>query len=370
MLGRAAIFQGPKKGYEIRELEVPDPEPEAILIKISMAGVCGSDLHFWRGDSPVFGRMGGQVGGHEMTGRVAKLGAGITTDSLGQPLKEGDRVAYAYFRPCGRCYPCNQGQAAACPNKARTITPADVFPRFTGAFAEYYYLRPGQWVFKVPDDLSDEVVAPVNCALSQVLYGLRRAGVRMGDTVVVQGAGGLGLNACAVAKEMGADRVIAIDGVPARLELARQFGADETVDIRELPTSQECVKRVLDLTRGRGADVVGEFVGVPAVVSEGIQMVRPGGTYLEIGNISFGQTTPIDPSALVWGSKTVVGVVMYDAWVIPAALEFLQRTRSKYPFERTVSHRYALDDINEAFSQSEWNREGAETATTRAVITP
>ncbi len=370
MLGKAAIFQGPGKGYEIREMEAPDPEPGAILIKVAMAGVCGSDLHFWRGDSPLFGRMGGQVGGHEMTGRVAKLGASVTTDSLGRPLHEGDRVAYAYFRPCGRCYVCSQGPAAACPNKARGITPADVFPHFTGAFAEYYYLRPGQWIFTVPDDLSDEVVVPVNCALSQVMYGLRRAGVKMGDIVVVQGAGGLGLNACAVAKEMGAEQVIAIDGVPARLALAKQFGADETIDLRELVEPRERVARVMALTGGRGADVVGEFVGIPAVVNEGIQMVRPGGTYLEIGNISFGQTAPIDPSAFVWGSKTLVGVVMYDAWVIPAALEFLQRTRGRYPFDRTVSHRYALEEINQAFTESEWHGESTETATTRAVITP
>lgn len=156
---------------------------------------------------------------------------------------------------------------------------------------------------------------PVNCALSQVIYGLRTAGVKMGDTVVVQGAGGLGLNACAVAKERGADRVIVTDGLAARLELARQFGADEVIDIREAQLPQERVARVMALTQGRGADVVGEFLGVPGVVGEGIQMVRPGGTYLEIGNSSFGQTTPIDPSALVWGSTTVTGVVMYDAWV-------------------------------------------------------
>src|SRR6266508_6570910 len=156
MLGRAAVFQGPGKGYEIRELEVPNPEPGAILIKVAMAGVCGSDLHFWRGDSPVFGALANQIGGHEMTGRVAKLGAGVTTDSLGRPLKEGDRVVYAYFKPCNRCYVCNQGQQAACPNKTRTITRVDVFPHFTGAYAEYYYLRPDQWVFKVPDELTDE----------------------------------------------------------------------------------------------------------------------------------------------------------------------------------------------------------------------
>lgn len=95
-----------------------------------------------------------------------------------------------------------------------------------------------------------------------------------------------------------------------------------------------------------------------------------GGAYLEIGNISFGQVAPIDPSAFVWDSKLLVGVVMYDAWVIPQAFSFLQRTRGRYPFDRTVPHRYSLENINQAFSESEWHAEGAQTATARAVIVP
>jgi threonine dehydrogenase-like Zn-dependent dehydrogenase len=193
----------------------------------------------------------------------------------------------------------------------------------------------------------------------------------MGDTLVVQGAGGLGINACAVAKEMGAGRVIVIDGLPGRLELAKQFGADETIDLSELKEPAERVQRVMELTGGRGADVVGEFVGLPAVVPEGIQMARSGGTYLEIGNISFGQTVPIDPSALVTGSKRIVGMLMYDPWVIPEALNFLVRTKDKYPHEEVVTHdKYKLADVNKAFEEAEWQREDGATKVRRAVIVP
>jgi threonine dehydrogenase-like Zn-dependent dehydrogenase len=366
--GKAAVFLGTGKGYEIQEYEIPEPEPGAIVVKVSMGGICGSDLHIWRGDSPLFAAMAGNVAGHEMTGRVHSLGAGITTDSLGRPLKEGDRVAYSYFYPCNRCYQCNKGEFATCPNKLLTMGPGK--SRFSGAYGEYYYLKPGGWVFKVPDDVSDEMATPVNCALSQVTYGLQKAGMKYGDTVVVQGAGGLGLNAIAVAKEMGADAVIAIDGLPGRLELAKRFGADAVIDINESPSPMDRIAKVKQLTQNRGGDIVVEVVGVPEVVPEGLQMLREGGTYLEIGNISFGRTASIDPSQLVWGSKRIQGVIMYDPWVIPEALDFLVRTREKYPHGDVVSHKFKLADINDAFENSEWAREGSTTKVNRAVIVP
>jgi threonine dehydrogenase-like Zn-dependent dehydrogenase len=132
---------------------------------------------------------------------------------------------------------------------------------FSGAYGEYYYLKPGGWIFKVPDEITDEMATPVNCALSQVTYGLQKAGLRYGDTVVVQGAGGLGLNAIAVAKEMGADAVIAIDGVPSRLALAKKFGADEVIDMNENPGPMDRIAKVKGMTGGRGGDVVVEVVG-------------------------------------------------------------------------------------------------------------
>ena len=126
---------------------LPALEPGAILVRVSLANICGSDLHFWRGDAPLTLPPDGWIFGHEMTGRVAALGPGVKTDSLGQPLREGDRVAYCYFYPCGRCYVCLHGQRAACPTKIGRATEPGEFPRQVGAFAEYYYVRPGGAIF-------------------------------------------------------------------------------------------------------------------------------------------------------------------------------------------------------------------------------
>lgn len=369
---RAAVFVAPHQPMELREYAVPDPEPGAILVKIRLTNICGSDLHQWRGDggSPI--PPGGRVLGHEMVGTVAALGQGVTTDSLGQPLKEGDRITYAYFYPCHRCPACLRGQLAVCLNKLRHYTAADAWPHFGGGYADYYYLHPGHYVFKVPDELPDAVVAPVNCALSQVTYGLRQVDLKLGETVLIQGAGGLGINAVAVAKTMGASQVIVIDGVPERLELARAFGADQTINLQEVLEERARVSLVRRWTGGHGVDVAAELVGIPAVLGEGLKMLSAGGRYLVIGTISRGQTFPFEPSAMVGASRSLVGVVTYDPITIPRALNFLAQNRDRYPFERLVSHRFPLAQIEEAFAAAEWSgRTGDEAPrVTRAAIAP
>jgi threonine dehydrogenase-like Zn-dependent dehydrogenase len=352
MKGKAAIFTDVGKPLELREYPLPDVEPDAMLVKISTANICGSDLHFLRGQGPGIPRGIPQILGHEMTGRVARLGSRVKTDSLGQPLHEGDRVVYAYFRGCGTCWMCLEGRPG-CPHRyAHWIgVSSDTPPHFNGAYAEYYYLRPGQWVFKVPDDLPDNLVSPVNCALAEVIYGLHRTGIVLGDSVVIQGAGGLGLYATAVAREMGAGQIIVLDKIGERLELAKAFGADHVINVEELAWPQR-LEAVKDLTSGRGADVVAEFVGSPAVLQEGVELLRYGGRYLWIGNINLGLTGDIDPGQVVRGSRTIIGLVVYEAWVIPRALQFLRRTRAKYPYERIISHTFPLERINEAFEQA------------------
>src|SRR5207247_1182616 len=284
-VGRAAVFFGPGKPFEIREVPLPEIEPDAVLIKVSLANVCGSDLHFWRGDAPLRLPEDGWIFGHEMTGRVAKLGRNVKTDSLGRPLREGDRVAYTYFYPCGRCYVCLNKQPAA------------------------------------------------------------------------------------VAKDMGASTVIVVDQLPGRLELARAFGADHVINVKEVAERKERVTLVRKWTGGMGADVACDFVGFPQVIPEGIEMLRPGGAYLEIGTISRGAKVELEPATLVWGAKKIVGVIMYDAAVIPRALDFLVRNRTRFPFDRLISHKYPLEQINQAFSESEWhNRET--TKISRAALVP
>jgi len=353
--GRAAIYKGLGQSMEIREYPVPEPEPGAILVKVTMANICGSDLHQWRGDIDLAasGFRLPAIIGHEMTGRVARLGDGVSTDSAGEPLAAGDRVVYRYFTPCGRCPVCLKGEDAACSANSRVIHPVDRPPHFTGAYADYYYLRPNQTVFKVPDELTDEMVAPANCALSQVIYGFEKVRLGFGETVVIQGAGGLGINATAVAKEMGAHKVIVIDGIEDRLALARAFGADELLHMKDYKTPEDRVKRVRELTGRRGADVVVEVVGLPEAVAEGLAMLARGGRYLEIGNISLGKTFQMDPAMLVYTSKTIVAVITYGRDTLKKALDFLTRTRHKYPFDKILSRTYPLEEINQAFQDQD-----------------
>ena len=347
MKGKAAIAGQPRGPFEFREYTIPEVAPDDILVKVRMANICGSDLHGWEGSFP--GAMGspGTIPGHEMSGEVYEPGHNVRTDSQGNPLKAGDRIAYSYFRPCNVCIACLHGDAA-CPYRYldRDASP-DEYPHFNGAYAQYYYMRPGHWIFKVPDDVSDELVSPVNCALSEVLYGLHKVGVTLGDTVAIQGVGGLGLYAIAVAREMGAGQVIALDRVKSRLQLAQEFGADKTLNVDET-SSEERVARIREWTGGHGVDVVAELTGVPAVIQEGLDMMRPGGRYLWVGNIT---PTPAEliPPTVVRASRTIFGVVVYEKWVIPRALDLLVRTQHRYPYHKIVSHTFPLEEINEAF---------------------
>src|SRR5437899_11634335 len=140
-------------------------------------------------------------------------------------------------------------------------TSCEVWPHFKGTFGDHFYLYPNHIVLKVPDELSDEIVAGVNCAMAQVTCGWDLANVQVGETVVIQGAGGLGLYAIAVARERGAGRIIVIDGVPERLEVASMFGADEFVNLKDFPEPSGRIARIRELTDGWGADVVLELAG-------------------------------------------------------------------------------------------------------------
>ena len=354
MNGRAMVTVATGAPMELREYPVREPRADEILVRVTIAGICGSDLHMWRGEVPWFQPHPG-IQGHEMAGVVAALGAARTTDSLGRPLAVGDRVTYTYYIPCGECPACIHG-VAGCPNRYRhrnTIT-ADDDPHFLGAFADHHYVKSGQWIFKVPDELPDTLVAPVNCALAQVVYGLHRIGVWLGDTVVVQGAGGLGLHAVAVARDMGASRVVAIDAVPERLALAREFGADLTIDLREHPTAAARVRLVREFTHGMGADVCVEVAGVPHVVQEGLEMLRVGGRYLWMGNIVPGAAASIIPHDATRQPKLIQGVLTYERWAIPRALDWLTRAQHRYPLHKLVSQTFPLEQINEAFAQAEW----------------
>jgi threonine dehydrogenase-like Zn-dependent dehydrogenase len=350
MKGTVAVYRGAGQPMELREYPLPDVGPDDILVRVRAANICGSDLHIWHGRGP--GLPAGTVSGHEMVGQVFRLGKNVTSDSLGQPLREGDRIVYAYFVPCGACPACLDG-LPGCPNRYRYwMGQADEAPHFRGAYGDYYYLRRGQTVCRVPDALTDNEVSPVNCALCQALYGLDTIGVRLGDTVLIQGAGGLGLYAAALARDLGAAQVIVLDKRKDRLALAREFGATHAIDIDAVGDTDRR-EMVRSLTRGHGADVVAEFVGVPSAVEEGTKLLRQGGRYLWIGNITPGLPSALEPGTVVRGAQAIRGVVVWEPWVLPRAIDWLLRRRTAYPFGKIVSDVFPFTDINRAFQHAQ-----------------
>ena len=355
-MGQVAVFTGVRRPFELREFPVPTPEPGAILVKVNMANVCGSDLHIWRGDYDV---SRGQSEpfclsiGHEMAGEIAQLGEGVTHDSAGQPLQVGDRIVYQSFCPCGRCRSCQRRTTPRCADALRFRSPPDQYPHSNAAYGQYYYLNQGQAVFKIPENVPDDLAGPANCALAQVIAAYQSGNVGLGDHVVIQGAGGLGINGVAVARELGVRQIIVIDGIESRLELAREFGADETLLLAEYPEPDARVKRVKELTDGWGADAVLEVSGLAAVVPEGLAMLCQGGTYLEVGNINQGRRVGLDPSILVHGGKSMLGIMWYEPNCLHQALELLSTKGDVYPFDRILSHHYAMRDIDQAFADQD-----------------
>ncbi|MBE3559808.1 MAG: zinc-binding dehydrogenase, partial [Ktedonobacteraceae bacterium] len=298
-------------------------------------------------------------------GAVAALGPGVTTDSLGQPLHSGDRVVFPYFRSCGHCEACLAGETVGCSNRFMAMLGnCEEPPHFVGGFAQFFYLPPHSTLLRVPDLLPDELTAGINCALSQVIYGFERVGLKAGERVVLQGAGGLGLYATVVAREQGAGQVVVIDSVPERLHLAERFGADSVIDMRQYPTPAERVRAVRKLSGG-GAHVVVDLTGNPAAMDEGIKMTRTLGRYLEIGNILTGQPVELDPSRLVFGNRTLLGVSLYEPRSLKKALDFLARTIDRYPYKEAFgAAAYPLSQINRALVDT------AERRVARAAIRP
>lgn len=342
--GKIAYMSSPGK-LTYKEFEVPAPEPGGLLLKITQTNVCGSELHIWKGS------MQCTTLGHEFVGVVEEFGEGVTTDCAGRPLKKGDRVVATYFEMCGKCFHCAKGEFEKCENTYRHMWQPPEENPFNGSFAEYYNVHPTQYFYKVPDNIPDCVAAGLNCAFSQVYFGLETAGVGMGQTIVVQGAGGLGIYACAIAKRAGA-KVVIIDGVESRLETARKFGADYTVSMTEYETVEKRVQRVKEIVGERGADIVLEVTGVPAAFTEGLEYVRPCGKYVTMGNVTLGTKVEVDPAALTKSQAIIYPINRYKYWYLDKSLQFVSETMDMYPYEELMDNKFTFDTIADALDQS------------------
>src|SRR5262245_19263215 len=246
-----------------------------------MATVCGSDVHSWAGrrPSPVPGILG-----HEMTGVVMQIGDGDVADLRGEPLTVGDRVTWSEYIPCWRCDRCLR---LGLPQKCRRLKKyghesLSEPPALLGGFAQYCHLLPGTPGLRRPPFVADAEAVTVNCAGATMAAVIEAAEVDVGDCVVIQGLGALGLWGVALARAVGARAVIGLDTVADRLDMARRFGANLALDAGQ--TSPERLRDLVSInSQTGGADAVIETAGVPGALPEGLGLLRPGGRYVTAG---------------------------------------------------------------------------------------
>lgn len=360
MNGRLAAMSG-VRAIEIQEHVVPEPQPGQVVMRVSMANICGSDIHMWEGKH-IFRN---HVMGHEMTGVVESLGEGVTTDSAGAPVHVGDRIVPVYYLTCRRCEACTSGHFNICVNGSTFQgAPAADYPHFTGGFATHYFIQPNQYFYKVPDAVPDVVAAGANCGFAQVLYALDQCGPLTDRVVAIQGAGGLGLYASAIASVMGAHPIV-IDSVASRLEEALRFGAASVVNMADVPDRGARADLILERT-GQYPDLVVDVTGVPAALDEGVRLARLGGTVLELGSVSVAedQTVTTLPGLITRKCLTVRGILRYQPWYLSRALHFLSRYASQFPLGELTDRFYSLDETQVALERAA-NKEVA-----RAVIEP
>lgn len=349
MEGKAQVFLGVGKPFELRAYPLPHVAPKGLLVKISIASVCGTDLHIWHGrrNAPL-----PIILGHEATGIIEQKGSELKSDSAGQSIREGDRVSWSYIKTCGECYYCSiLKEPTGCLNRFvyGLWASCDSPPYFNGAFSEYIYLRPGTSFFKVPDGLPDNVVAPANCALVTMIHLMEKAGLKINETVAVQGCGPLGLYAITLAKELGARKVIALDVADLRLDFAKSFGADITINVGQLK-EDELVGKIRDSTDGIGVDIGIEASGVPEVIPPGLKLVRDGGRYLTVGPIFQGANAQLDLFNLIFRRVSLIGVARNDARHLLDAIRFLSRTKDRYAYEKIIGGKFPLSELEGAFT--------------------
>lgn len=359
---RAAVLAAPRAPIELRDLADPAIESGGVLLETVVSEVCGTDVHLFHG------RLAGVpypiIPGHVSVGRVIALNR-IGSDALDAPLSEGDLVTfYDVHEVCGACYHCTVArQPNRCPSrKIYGITySADDGP--LGGWAERIYLKPGVRIVRIPDGLGPEVVIGGGCGLFTGFAAVERSDLAMGDVVVVQGAGPVGLAAAAFAALRGASVVVVIGAPEPRLDLATALGADVVLPLER--SVDERREAVLALTAGRGADVVIEASGNPAAIREALDLLRDGGVYVIAGHYTDTGTTEINPHLHVNKRHADVrGQWGTDFRHVVRALRLLSKHRELLRFDRIIGGRYGLSRAQEALDDV------AALRVTKAVIEP
>jgi threonine dehydrogenase-like Zn-dependent dehydrogenase len=359
---RSSVLVAPRK-VEVREFALPEVARDALLVEMEAVAVCGGDARFYAGqtfgpehpgDLPV-------ILGHEVVGRIKEMGADVAESMIihGGPLREGDRVAWYCLIPCGRCHYCTvQPQSKhLCQNPwvygwVNCEQPANK-PWIYGGYGEHVYIRPGTHIWKLPSSISSEEAVILDTLVS--VRGIERAvtpypnlgeGLGLGSTVLVQGDGPVGMCAAAKARLLGAGLVIMVGKHWSRLDHAKDFGVDSTFNVGELNRTI-LTKEVFKLTGGLGADVVADCTGEPTSLPQGLDMLKRGGTFIEIGCILHKGTVEVDP-ALQLTAKDLCLIGQYYAPPQQYERDLRLLSSKRMPFHRMVEQRFKLTEAEDA----------------------
>jgi threonine dehydrogenase-like Zn-dependent dehydrogenase len=342
---RAVVLRTFGEPLVLDEFDVPPTEEGTTVVAIHYGGVCGTDLHLQVGHLDVPTPL---VLGHEGLGTVHELGRGVERDANGAPLRPGDRVMWASSISCGRCVPCRLHREPTLCEDRRTYGvnwPTTAEPALSGAWAEYIYLRKGTAVVRLPDHIDSLAAMSLACAGPTMIHALfERRPVRVGEVVVVQGSGPVGLAAAALAQLAGAAKVVLAGGPAPRLRLAAEMGiGDAHVNVVEADDPAHALAEVIELTGGHGADLVIECTGVPSAVDQGMRLARRGGSYLVVGQYTDGGDATINPHQIVYRQLDVVGSWAFTGAHLVEYVRLLPRLAERFDLARLVTT-YALAD--------------------------
>ena len=347
---KAAVFVRPGK-IILDEKPVPNVGPGEALMRVTTTTICGTDVHILKGEYPV---TPGLIVGHEPVGVIEELGPGVTGYRVGQ------RVIAGAITPCGQCHSCLDGHQAQCGGKA--IGGWRFGNTIDGCQAEYVLVPHAMAnLAPVPDGLTDEQVLMCPDIMSTGFGGAESGQIKIGDTVAVFAQGPIGLCATAGARLRGASRIIVIDGIASRLDMAKRLGADVTIDY----TKADVVSEIARITEGRGVDVAIEALGTQQTFESGLRSLKPGGTLSSLGVYSGKLSLPLDAFAAGLGDQTIVTTLC------PGGKERMRRLMNvvasgRVDLKPLVTHRFTLDRIEEAYDLFANQRDGV----LKIAITP
>jgi S-(hydroxymethyl)glutathione dehydrogenase/alcohol dehydrogenase len=355
---RAAVLQQPGQAVSIEDLTLDPPRAGEVLVRILASGVCHSDLHVRDAEWP---RPGPFVIGHEGAGIVEALGPGV--DPVATGLAVGRLVALSWYAPCGQCPACRAGREWLCSDsgssrhrlsdgstRAHRADGSAVFPYCgIGTMAEATVV-PASAAIPMPEGTPPEVAALIGCCVSTGVGAvLKTARVAAGSSVVVIGLGGVGLSIVMGAALAEAATIVAVDRVPAKLELARSVGATSIIEAG--PDPDETDARIRAATNG-GPDVAFEAIGLAATVEQVIRILPPGGTAVLVGMTPFGVRAGFEVFPFVDGSRSILGS---NYGFAVASVDFPRYARlfldGRLPIDRLVERRIRLDDVEAAFDR-------------------